>query len=91
MRGKLLHGCTGCTGYFGVGRAVPSEPTRHARNPTRRAPFGFNDIEVCELSPAARQDAPRLLLALARHGFLDADQTALDGIAAIYGEVTAGA
>ncbi|MCC6706752.1 MAG: hypothetical protein IT492_04230 [Gammaproteobacteria bacterium] len=58
---------------------------------TRRAPFGFNDIEVCELSPAARQDAPRLLLALARHGFLDADQTALDGIAAIYGEVTAGA
>lgn len=57
----------------------------------QRAAFGFNDIEVCELSAAARQDAPRLLLALARHGFLEADQDTLDGIAAVYGEVRPGA
>ena len=58
---------------------------------TRHTAFGFNDIEVCELSPAARQDAPRLLLALARHAFLTADKDVLDGIAAVYGEVRPGA
>ena len=56
---------------------------------TRREAFGFNDIEVCELSPAARQDAPRLLLALARHGLLNAEASVLDGLAAVYGEVAA--
>ncbi len=40
MRGKLLHGCTGCTGYFGVGRAVPSEPQngRNIHSPARGSP-----------------------------------------------------
>ena len=43
MRGKLLHGCsgfTGCTGYFGVGRAVPSEPQngRNTHAPARGSP-----------------------------------------------------
>ncbi len=40
MRGKLLHGCTGCTGYFGVGRAVPSEPQngRNIHAPARGSP-----------------------------------------------------
>lgn len=58
---------------------------------SRRTAFGLNDIEVCELSAAARQDAPRLLLALARNGFLACDQAALDGLAAVYGEVRPGA
>ena len=37
MRGKLLHGCTG---YFGVGRAVPSEPQngRNIHSPARGSP-----------------------------------------------------
>ena len=41
MRGKLLHGCTGCTGYFGVGRAVPSEPQneRNIHAPARGSPW----------------------------------------------------
>lgn len=56
---------------------------------TRCAAFGLNDIEVCELTPIARADAPRLLLALARHGLLGADTEVLDALAAIYGEVTA--
>ncbi|MBK8957605.1 MAG: hypothetical protein IPM80_04025 [Proteobacteria bacterium] len=58
---------------------------------TRHTAFGLNDIEVCELSPAARQDAPRLLLALARHAFIEADKDVLDGIAAVFGEVGPGA
>ena len=53
--------------------------------------FGLNDLEVCELSAPARQDAPRLLLALARNGFLEADPSVLDGLAAVYGEVRPGA
>lgn len=55
----------------------------------QRAPFGFNDIEVCELGASARQDAPRLLLALARHGLLDAASDVQNGLAAVYGEVRA--
>lgn len=55
----------------------------------RRSAFGLNDIEACELSPAARQDAPRLLLALARHGLLGAAPDVQDGLAAVYGEVRA--
>jgi len=55
----------------------------------RRGAFGLNDIEVCELSPAARQDAPRLLLALARHGLLACDADVQHALAAVYGEVPA--
>ena len=55
----------------------------------RRSAFGLNDIEACELSPAARQDAPRLLLALARHGLLGVAPNVQDGLAAVYGEVRA--
>ena len=55
----------------------------------QRAPFGFNDIEVCELGASARQDAPRLLLALARHGLLDTASDVQNGLAAVYGEVRA--
>lgn len=51
--------------------------------------FGLNDIEACELSPAAHQDAPRLLLALARHGLLGAAPDVQDGLAAVYAEVRA--
>jgi hypothetical protein len=54
---------------------------------TRSEAFGLNDIEVCELSSAAREDAPRLLLALARHGFLRVDDYVQQALAAIYGEV----
>ncbi len=57
----------------------------------RRSAFGLNDIDACELAPAARQDAPRLLLALARHGLLGAAPEVLDGLAAVYGEVRASA
>ena len=56
---------------------------------TRTTAFGLIDIEVCELTPAAREDAPRLLLALARHGFLDIDADVVQALAAIYGEVAA--
>ena len=57
----------------------------------RRAAFGLHDIEACELTPAARQDAPRLLLALARHGLLGAAADVQDALAAVYGEVRASA
>lgn len=56
---------------------------------TRRTAFGLNDIEVCELNSAARTDAPRLLLALARHGLLSVETEVLNALAAVYGEVAA--
>ena len=56
---------------------------------TRTSAFGLNDIEVCELTPAARQDAPRLLLALARQGLLAIDDEVVNALAAVYGEVAA--
>ena len=56
---------------------------------TRTSAFGLNDIEVCELTSAARQDAPRLLLALARQGLLAIDDEVVNAFAAVYGEVAA--
>ena len=55
----------------------------------QRSAFGLTDLDVCELSQAARQDAPRLLLALARHGLLAVEQEIRDALAAVYGEVPA--
>ena len=53
----------------------------------RREAFGLIDLDDIELSPAARHDAPRLLLALARQGLLTVEDEVQTALAAVYGEV----